>query len=479
VIYLDGEHLSCAEIAAAAQAGDEVRLTADARERIASSHERACRLSGLRQLYGRSTGVGANRDVAVTGVVPHALSLLRSHATSAGELRSPERVRAMLVVRANQLAAGGSGASPRLVDALLAMLTADALPLVRELGSIGTGDLPALATTALALIGEAPTANPLPATVELGAHDALPFLSSNAAAVADAAVGCTELIELSRAYVVVAALTFTAIRGNSEAFSQLADRTTPFAGARRTSRWMRSLLGPPTTAARIQDPFSVRALPQVHGPFVDALHSLDDVVRRLANAPAENPVVLANAAGEDDAAHHGGFHAAYLTSALTSVATSAASSAKLVLGRLSLLNDPELTGLRPFLADEAPAASGVMMLEYVAASALARLRTAATPVGLQAVVLSRGMEDDASFASLAARQAIDVAEGLRVMLGCELVAAVRALRQSGDPPLSGRLERAVAVTRAELPEGFADRDLSADIERAQELMGSLAELLAQ
>ncbi len=477
MIYLDGEQLSCADIAAAAHDRDEVRLTAAARQRVASSYERASRLSDLRPIYGRSTGVGANSSIAVTATASHALALLRSHATSAGGLRSPERVRAMLVVRANQLAAGGSGASPGLVDALLAMLAADALPLVRELGSIGIGDLPALATTALALTGEAPTANPLPATIEWGAHDSLPFLSSNAGAVADAALGCAELVLLSQAYVVVAALTFTAIRGNSEAFSQLVDRVTPFDGARRTSHWMRSLVGAPAAAARIQDPFSVRALPQVHGPFLDGLVSLDDVVRRLANSPAENPVILANAAGEDDVAHHGGFHAAYLTSAVTSVATSAASSAELVLGRLALLNDPEFTGLRPFLANEAPAASGVMMLEYVAASALAEMRAAATPVGLQTVVLSRGIEDDASFASLAARKTHAVADAVRIMLACELVAAARALRQQGASPLSDRLEHAVTVARADLPESFADRDLSPDIHRAAEQLSELAALL--
>ena len=381
----------------------------------------------------------------------------------------------MLVVRANQLASGGSGVSVGLVDALLGMLAADALPRIRELASIGTGDLAALATTALALFGEAPTSAPLPATEQLDVHDALPFLSSNAAAIADAALSCTDLATLSRAYIVVAALTFTAVRGNGEAFCELVDRVSPFDGAQRTSSWMRSLVDVTAAAARIQDPFSLRALPQVHGPFVDALTGLDDVVRRLANAPAENPVVLPTADGEDGVAHHGGFHAAYLTSAVTSVSLGAAQSAKLVLGRLAMLNNPEYTGLRPFLADEAPAASGVMMLEYVAAAALAELRTAAAPVALQTVVLSRGVEDDASFASHAARRALDIVDNLRILLGCELVAATRALRLQQAPALTDVLQR--AVTLAELPGGFADRDLSPDIELATAKLPALSELL--
>lgn len=480
MIYLDGEQLSCADIAAAAHQLDGVTLTAAARQRIASSYELACRLSESHRVYGRTTGVGANRNVDVADPAAHAGSLLRSHATSAGAARSAERVRAMLVVRANQLAASGSGASPHVVDAVVTMLAADALPNVREVASIGTGDLAALATTALALVGEGSTTARLPETVEMGASDALPFLSSNAGAIADAALACVDLTSLSRAYVVVAALTCTAVHGNHEAFSAIVDRVTPFEGARRTSRWLRSLLGVPTIPDRIQDPYSLRALPQVHGPFVDALNSLTDVIDRLANAPAENPVVLqisdrASAEAEGVVAHHGGFHAAYLTSALTTVAVTAAQSAKLILGRLAMLNEPEFTGLRPFLADDAPAASGVLMLEYVAASALADLRTAAFPVGFQTVVLSRGVEDDASFASQAARQAFQVVDSLSVMLSCELVAASRALRQQDDSTLSEVLR--LAIAGVESPSGFADRDLSPDIDRAAAQLGALAELL--
>src|SRR2546428_3061278 len=120
-----------------------------ARERATRSNDFAVRVSTQRPVYGRSTGVGANRDVAIDDPDRHALSLLRSHATTGGPLREPQRVRAMVAVRLNQLAAGGSGVSPLLLDGLADMLAADALPPVRELGSIGTADLSALALVAL------------------------------------------------------------------------------------------------------------------------------------------------------------------------------------------------------------------------------------------------------------------------------------------------------------------------------------------
>lgn len=476
MIALDGRSLTPADIVTAAHRHDSVTVTAAGRQRIVSSYERAKRLLGQRPLYGRSTGVGANRSVLVRNPDEHARSLLRSHATSAGALRAPERVRAMLTVRLNQLAAGGSGASPELAEALLAMLAADALPPVREHGGVGTGDLTALATTALALMGEVPTSSPLGFRTSLGVHDALPLLSSNAAAIGDAALACMDLTALARAYVVVAALSFTAIGGNAEAFSETVGRVTPFPGAQRTADWMRSLVDRTAAPARIQDPVSVRAIPQTHGQFVDGVQRLEEVVRSLANVASENPLVLGDVTDDADVIHHGGFHAAYLTTALTAAAAAAAQTGKLTLHRLALLNEPAFTGLRPFLADATPGASGVMMLEYVAASALGDLLVAATPVGMHITLLSRGVEDDASFAPLAARQALQAVESLQIVLACEAVAAARALRAGTRSPLTAPLERALAMCAAGRA-GLGDRDLSPDIEAARETLTALADLL--
>jgi histidine ammonia-lyase len=486
VMTLDGRTLTCARLAARVGGPLRVRLGAAARRRAESSFAAAELAVTRRPIYGRTTGVGANRTVvleAATGIpteagtTPHTLALLRSHATSAGPLRSPTRVRATLVVRLNQLAAGGSGISLTAVDALVAMINADALPPIREHAGIGTGDLTALATAALALMGEVPTARPLPSFIRFGPHDALPFISSNAATIGDAALACVQLRELIHAYVVVAALTFLAIRGNPEAFAGIVDRVSPFAGSRRVTGWMRTLIAGAAPAARIQDPFGLRTLPQTLGPAIDALAWLDDVVGRLANAPSENPVLWGHPDGAGgELAHHGGFHAAYLATALDTVVITVAQAAKLVLARLTTLGDPGFTGLPPFLGDGTAGASGTMILEYVGASALGGLRAAATPAGLQSVVLSQGVEEDASFASLAAAQALDAVPYLRALLGCELVAAVRALRLGRTAPAGETLRRALELC-AGLPGGFADRDLSPDIEVAGKLLPELARLL--
>jgi histidine ammonia-lyase len=472
VITLDGGQLSAADIVAIARRETAVDVTPQARARVAASHEFVQRVSRERPLYGRATGVGANRSQPVEDPDAYARGLLRSHATSAGPLRSPERIRAMLGVRANQLAAGGSGASPAVLEGLLAMLDADALPRVRELGSIGTGDLPALATAALALTGEGATSNPLPFAVAFSIDDALPFISSNAATIGDAALALGELRHLAHAAVVIAALTFAAVDGNAEAFAEAVERVTPFAGAQWISKRMRALTSSANKPARIQDSFGLRAFPQVHGALIDALARLDDVITAMANAPSENPVALPDAG----LAHHGGFHAAYLVQALDAASSALAQSAQLTLARIGLLNEPSATTLPAFLSDGTAGASGVMVIEYVAASALGVLRALATPAGLQTVTLSRGVEEDASFASLAAVNAIAAVPTYRTLLACELVAAVRAVRMRNlAVPSLGLLGEAISVC-APLDAATVDRDLTADIDLATTLVDRLATL---
>jgi histidine ammonia-lyase len=456
--------LSCAEISAIAYRSADVELDPTAIGRAEVGRAVAERIAGSRPVYGRDTGVGANRGVALTDAAESALALLRSHATSAGPPRSPERVRAMLAIRLHQLAQGGSGVSPSILQALLSMLTLDALPAVLEHGSIGTGDLSALATAALALLGESPTAVPLDRLTRFGEHDALAFISSNAATLADAALGCAALQPLTEAALGIAALTFAALRGNPEAFDPPVEIATPFAGARRVCAVIRALSDPLAEPARIQDPFGLRTLPQVHGVILDSLAALESVVEALASAPSENPVFTA----PSTVTHHGGFHLAYLSTSLDTAASALAQSAQLVQARLAALMEPEISGLPAFLAGGGAGASGLMVTEYVAASALSELRAASTPVGVQTVSLSRGAEEDASFASLGARRLHGQAAAYRVMLSCELVAAHRAIvMQRGTP--SGLLGEVFAIA-SDLSDDLADRDLTVDLAQADQCL---------
>ena len=471
---VDGSHLTLDDIVAVARHGESVALGPDVLPRVAASQEFADRVAEERPIYGRSTGVGGNRDLVVPDPDSQALQLLRSHATSSGHPRSAERVRAMLLVRLNELAADGNGLHPRILEALTDMITENALPPVREGGSVGTADLAALATTALVLSGEKPSDPAMPRTASFVAGDALTFMSSNAAVLADAALAIADIDQLARSLMVVAAMGYTAVHGNPEAFSPAVEVATPFPGAAWVCQTMRSLVDNDAVPARIQDPFGLRTLPQVHGALVDRLGFAEQVVVSMVNAPSENPIVSATLG----VAHHGAFHATYLVQSLDALVLAMAQSAQLSMARLTMLAEPAYTGQHPFLGDGTPAASGVMILEYSAASALAELRALATPAGIQVVNLSRGVEEDASFATLAARQALEAVTHFRAVLAAELVASLRCLRLQEARPhaLRGALDYL-----DERDGGFSemsDRDLTSDLVLAEDLIVALPDHVA-
>ena len=202
--------------------------------------------------------------------------------------------------------------------------------------------------------------------------------------------------------------------------------------------------------------------------LLDALAALRDTVDAYVNAPSENPVILPDGA----VAHHGGFHASYLAVAADTVRNAAVQSAQLVLHRLTYLSEPQHTHLAPFLGDGTPGASGVMLVEYVAAAALGDLRAAAGPAAVQTTSLSRGAEDTASFASLAARQLLASAESYELLVAAELLTTVRANRMRAEPPTGGAAATCWPRARR-CPRTACDRDLTADLDVARGLVGRL------
>jgi histidine ammonia-lyase len=473
---LGGGTLNCADVAAIARDGRRVSIAAEGLARAVASREVANQLVGRRGVYGRTTGVGANRSVQIDAVEApdHGLNLLRSHAGGAGPQVRADIVRAMLAVRANQLAAGGAGVHPELISALADVVNGNRLPTVQRFGAIGTADLTALASTALCMLGELPWRTGELATVfRLAPSDVLSFCSSNAATLGEAALACHDLDGLLRANTVIAGLSFLAVDGSGEAYTEAVQAARPYPGQQAVAARLRRLLadaevGP---AARIQDPFGFRALPQVHGPAVDAVARLAEVLAIEMNAASENPLISTT---ELDAFHNGNFHTAYVAHALDGARAAVFSTAALSAARLANLVEPSYTGLRPFLAVGPTASSGVMILEYVAQSALAELRHAAAPATLGNAVLSRGAEDHASFSAQAANRTTDLITTYQTVLACELVASVRALRLREISPKAGALRTAYEKATAAFDPGLADRPLNADLDNAVALLPELA-----
>ncbi|MFD8999995.1 aromatic amino acid ammonia-lyase [Streptomyces sp. NPDC059582] len=579
-VVLDGTTLTVGELIRLADGAAVPEVAPEARERAVRSWRTAQHLAATGRLYGRGTGVGAARSVLVDEAdeAAHGLRLLRSHAGGAGSLLPARQIRAMLAIRANQLLAGGSGVQPAFADALAEALRLGVHPAVNEYGGLGTGDLTALAQTALTLIGERPwlsdplpgateerpggaaatarpaagqpwgsgpdiapppgagdgpasatptsvglqpaegtrtspaagqawTAGPsdgasaaavavrhgepaadqarrgaatagvgrLPAPVVPQAGDALALLSSNALALAQAAVGWHEVDVLLRATHAVAALSLAAVSGSLEAYAEPVHALRPYPGAARTAAEVLRLLSGaadrprPGDGRRVQDPFGFRVFPQVHGCALDAADGLRRVVEVEVNCPSENPLVTP---GGTRAHHHGGFFAAPLGLALDGLNLALLGTARLSAARLTALGDADLTGLPAYLAAGAAGSSGIMILEYTANSALAELRSCAAPASAGHTVVSRGLEEAASFATQAARQTLRAADAHRTVLACELVVAVRALRMHPVPPPLP----ALLLAGAALPADTDDRPLTADVTAATELLPLLAEL---
>ncbi|RSM47025.1 aromatic amino acid lyase [Amycolatopsis balhimycina DSM 5908] len=476
-VVLDGRTLSADQLIRVACERATVLLDDTGRKRMAASARASREIVDRQLVYGRNTGVGANRteSVSASDRAEHGLRLLRSHAGGIGDLLPEEQARAMLAVRINQLLAGGAGLPPAVAETLTAALNAGAYPAVHEFGAIGTGDLTALAETGLVMLGERPwlggRATPPPITLEPG--DALALISSNALTIGLASLAWRMVRDLVAATSLVAGLSFLAVDASLEPLAERVHRARPHPGQVLAAARMRRLIGtPPRQRARIQDPYGYRCFPQITGLAVDAVDGLERVLSVELNAAAENPLISA----EDDAAyHHGGFHCAYLGMALDTTKLALLHTGQLSTARLTTLSEPGFTAQRPFLAEGATGSSGIMILEYSAHSALAEVRGMAQPAGLGHAVVSRGVEDHSSFAFQSAGQALRAARAFRLVLACELVAAMRTLRQrSIEPDPASPLAAAYRLADRALDPDMADRSLSPDVMAAAILLDRLA-----
>jgi histidine ammonia-lyase len=477
MITLDGASLIPAAVAAVACHGEPAQLSAEARERnLAARTAIADRLARGEGLYGATTGVGALRDRVITDAEreTYQWNLLRSHAVSAGRPLAPELVRAGMVVRANQLGAGGAGVAPELLDGLVAALNDGLVPVTREFGSLGTGDLPALAEVALALLGEGEARRgdqiaPMPAQVtgvRLGLRDALGFMSSNAFTAGQAALSCVEARALQSAWLAVAALSFEALHADPVVLDQRVQEARGGAGQAVVAERMRGLLAgadiaPESPDRLVQDPYPFRVLPQVDGVAEDALSALEEVVTRELNARSENALME-----DGQALPNGNFHAAELGAALDRVRGALAQSASLIAARVSALIDPRMSGLAPFLARNPGRESGVMMLEYTAHAAAAEMRSLTNTMATQAVWASLGVESHASLAATAARRTAESLAALWVLAASELVVAVRAVGVSGRKPAGAGTSRLFELASAVLGTELEDRAFTKDVEAA-------------
>jgi histidine ammonia-lyase len=524
-IVLTGADLTIDDVEAVARHDARARLDDDARGRMQEARDVIEALVEEGQVvYGVTTGFG---DLATTFIESDQAgrlqeNLLMSHATGVGAPFPREVVRAMLLLRANTLALGHSGCRPLLVDRLLEMLASGIHPVVPEQGSLGaSGDLAPLAHLALPLIGrgvvevggrQASASDALAAAglapLQLEAKEGLALLNGTQMMGALAALFLADADRLVRTASVAAAVSVEALLGTDVAFAAAYQLARPHPGQVAVAAEMRHLLRDSGlqqahhgSAHKVQDPYSLRCVPQVHGAVRDALDHLRRVLDIELNSATDNPLVFPGGGVADDGAlatgggrviSGGNFHGEPLALAIDYAKLAVAELGSISERRTALLVDPRLNGgLPPFLAASPGVESGMMIYQYTAAALASEHKVLAHPASADSIPTSANQEDHVSMGSIAARHARTVLEGVERIIAIELVVAAQALdlrraamagESGGSAPRPGA---GVADAHARIRERIAhldrDREPGPDLVAAFELVrsGGLVDLAGE
>jgi histidine ammonia-lyase len=462
-IVLTGADLTVADVEAVARRRATAVLDEAARGRMQESRDVIERLVAAGEVvYGVTTGFGAlaTRFIDPADAAQLQENLLMSHAAGVGPPLDTEIVRAMLLLRANTLALGHSGCRPLLVDRLLELLQSGLHPIVPAQGSVGaSGDLAPLAHLALPLIGRGFVelgGQRLPALValrEVGlepltleAKEGLALLNGTQLMTAIGALLLADADRLGATASVAAAVSVEALLGTDVAFSAAYQLARPHPGQVAVAAEMRHLLRDSTIqtghhgdAHKVQDPYSLRCVPQVHGAVRDALDHLRRVLDIEMNSATDNPLVFpeggvaapdALATGGGRVISGGNFHGEPVALALDFAKIAIAELGAISERRTALLLDPRLNGgLAAFLAPASGLDSGLMMIQYTAAALASENKVLAHPASVDSVPTSANQEDHVSMGPIAARHARTVLEHVERILAIELIAGVEALDQ--------------------------------------------------
>jgi len=487
---LSGKPLSLEEIAAVALGRESVQIAGSARSRISASRKVVDDIVARDAVvYGVNTGFGKLADVRI----PHdeigelQLNLVRSHACGIGNPLSEPEVRAMMLLRANVLALGFSGIRAEVIQLLCDMLNARVHPVVPEKGSVGaSGDLAPLAHLALSLIGEGEAffekkrrssgealkrAKLKPLRLE--AKEGLALLNGTQAMHAVGGLSILRAKRLVNIADVAGAMTLEGLRDTPAAFDPRLQDARPHSGQKIAAAHLMSLLRESEIREshrendpRVQDAYSIRCMPQVHGAVRDVLTHCEEVLLIESSSATDNPLVFAETG---DVVSGGNFHGAPLAMAFDYAAIALTDLMNISERRIDRLTNPDKSeGLPAFLAHKPGVESGFMIAQVAAASLVNEARVLAHPASIDNVTTSGGKEDHVSMgmtSALKLRAIVDVAENL---FAIELLAGAEALEHRRPLKAGKGVEAAFKAVRAVAPALKNDRPLSSDIARVAE-----------
>jgi len=456
-------------------------------------------------IYGVNTGFGKLASTRIESAALGTLQvrLLRSHAVGVGEPIPPRVVRLILLLKAASLAQGYSGISEAVVRRLLDFLAHDCLPVVPVQGSVGaSGDLAPLAHLALALVGEGRSAHvaapPAGRTYDEGTPSYVPSASALASAgltpialeakeglalingtqymASLGAIALLEAEELCACADIVGAMSLEALKGTSTPFDARLQAARPHPGQALVAGNLRRLLAESAIAdshrdcEKVQDPYSLRCMPQIHGASRDALAWVRTVLEREINSVTDNPSVFLRDGGFD-LLSGGNFHGQILALALDLAGMAVAELANVSERRVEQLVNPALsTGLTPFLAAGSGLHSGFMIAQVAAASLVSENKVFAHPASVDSIPSSAGREDHVSMGSVSARKLGMIVANVRKGLALELMVAAAGVDQRAPLAPSRGVAAALGAVRAEVAPMTGDRILADDVEALEALL---------
>jgi histidine ammonia-lyase len=479
-------------VALAAEARAKVIRSRAAIDAIATAGDTAPRV------YGVNTGFGALSETRISAADVRELqrNLVRSHSTGVGPDLPHVEVRGMMLLRAQVLALGPSGVRQELVDLLVAMLNASVHPRIPAQGSVGaSGDLAPLAHLALTLIGEGEAcigAGPFQPSIDalervglrplvLEAKEGLALINGTQYMASLGTLALLEAERLSVAADIAGAMSLEALKGTSRPFDERLHHVRPHPGQQTVAKNLRVLLADSEIAeshkdcGKVQDAYSLRCMPQVHGATRDALTWIRAVLEREVNSVTDNPSVFADR-GETEILSGGNFHGQPLALALDLAAMAAAELANISERRVEQLVNPALsTGLTPFLAPPGPKNglhSGFMIAQVTSASLVSENKVLAHPASVDSIPSSAGKEDHVSMGSVSAKKLREVVRNVRTCLAIEMMTAAAGLDQRAPLRPSRGVAAALQKIRERVRPMTGDRPLHLDIAAVSELIVS-------
>ena len=447
MILLDGNTLRLEEVVQVARGMAEVGLSEQGREQILISRAIVDKiLASEEPVYGISTGFGAFSRVFVSKEEREKLqrNLILSHAAGVGENLPEDVVRAAMLLRANSLAKGYSGIKLATVEMLLAMLNHRIHPAIPAKGSVGaSGDLAPLAHMVLVMLGEGEAfaggrlmsggqalATAGLAPVVLGGKEGLALINGTQIMTA---VGCMvwrDAVDLMKVADVAAALCLEALRGTRTAFDPRISQVRPHAGQVATTANVLRLtddsriIASHSNCPKVQDAYSLRCVPQVHGASKDALRRVEETLLVEINAATDNPLIMPDTG---EAVSGGNFHGQPIALVMDYLKLALAEIGNISERRTNRLLDPHLSDLPPFLTAYPGVDSGLMITQYTAAALVSENKVLVHPASADSIPTSANQEDHVSMGTIAARQAREILENVRLILAIECLAAAQGV----------------------------------------------------